>query len=977
MCGVAGIFAYHYAANPADRDELRRIRDHMINRGPDGSGEWFSQDGRMALGHRRLSIIDLSPAGAQPMQTTDGSLVISFNGEIYNYRVLRQKLEAKGVRFQSQSDTEVLLHLYAEKGVEMLHDLRGMFAFALWDARKQALLLARDPYGIKPLYYADDGWTCRVASQVKALLAGGKVARDPEPAGILGFYLFGHVPEPHTLYQEIRSVPAGSYLWVNEFGARAPQTYFSIAQTWADAAHSPRSSGEDPQNAIRSALLDSVRHHLVADVPVGAFLSAGVDSGALVGLMRDAGQKDIQTITVAFEEFSGSQNDEAPLAALTARHYGVQHHVRRVSEKEFHDDLPKIFAAMDQPTIDGINTWFVAKATHEHGLKVAISGLGGDELFGSYPSFRNIPRSVRLLSAPSLIPGAGDIFRWLASAPLKSFPKITPKLAGLLKYGGSYAGAYFLQRGLFMPWELKDLLDPELLQCGLKRLRLMDLLGSETSKKASAFGRVAGLEASLYMRNQLLRDTDWAGMSHSVEVRTPLVDSQLLATLAPVLTKGADYSKKYLAVAPSTPLPQSITNRPKTGFVIPMQRWMQKQDGDIPPHNDAHWSRNWVLRVIKDFSSAGRSRPFIPTASKLPGRQAKKILIFRVGSIGDTVVALPALRQIVAKFPNAARTLLTNIPVDGGIKAAPLASVLEGTGIADNYIAYPPRLSGVRPAMRLLLELRRQRFDLLIYLMPKRTFWQISRDWLFFRAAGIKAISGMHFSSSTQTSHPTANGLYEHEAQRLLRCIGIPTLKTPPPASWNLSLTATEKEHFTTRFDLPATLGDYAIINIGGKPQVNQWGQDHWAEWAKRLSRQFPTLGLVVIGAESERTASQHVLDAWSGKAMNLCGRLTPRASAVAIQQANIFVGHDSGPMHLASSVGTPVVGIFSARNHRGIWYPLGANNEVLYHSVPCAGCGLNTCEKYASKCITSITVDEVLSACERLLDSKRLVRPN
>ena len=235
MCGIAGIYAYHYAANPVDRTELRRIRDHMAARGPDGVGEWYAQNERVGLGHRRLAIIDLSEQGAQPMTSADGKLVVTFNGEIYNYRQLRAELEARGHRFRSQSDTEVLLHLYAEKGEAMVRDLRGMFAFGLWDAEKDALLLARDPYGIKPLYYADDGWTLRFASQVKALLAGGKVSRNQEPAGWVGFCLFGSVPEPFTTYQEIRALPAGSTLWVDRIGTREIKQYFSIAETYCRA----------------------------------------------------------------------------------------------------------------------------------------------------------------------------------------------------------------------------------------------------------------------------------------------------------------------------------------------------------------------------------------------------------------------------------------------------------------------------------------------------------------------------------------------------------------------------------------------------------------------------------------------------------------------------------------------------------------------------------------------------------------------
>ncbi|MFZ1575435.1 MAG: hypothetical protein WAT36_09445, partial [Chromatiaceae bacterium] len=235
MCGIAGLYAYRPTPS-VDRDELRRIRDQMQARGPDGKGEWYSDDGHLALGHRRLSIIDLSERGAQPMVSADGRLVVTYNGEIYNYRALRRDLEARGRVFRTNSDTEVLLHLYADKGAAMVHDLRGMFAFALWDGARRTLFLARDPYGIKPLYWSDDGHTLRLASQVKALLAGGAIARDPDPAGIVGFYLFGSVPEPYTSYRAIRELPAGSYLLAGEQGVAAPVCYFSVAATFVAAS---------------------------------------------------------------------------------------------------------------------------------------------------------------------------------------------------------------------------------------------------------------------------------------------------------------------------------------------------------------------------------------------------------------------------------------------------------------------------------------------------------------------------------------------------------------------------------------------------------------------------------------------------------------------------------------------------------------------------------------------------------------------
>jgi asparagine synthase (glutamine-hydrolysing) len=658
MCGVAGIFAYHYAATPVDRDELRAIRDHMAARGPDGKGEWFADNHRVALGHRRLAIIDLSNRAAQPMASADGQLVISFNGEIYNYRQLKKDLEARGCIFRTESDTEVLLHLYAEKGEAMLGELRGMFAFALWDARKQAMLLARDPFGIKPLYYADDGWTCRFASQVKALLVSDKVSRLPEPAGLAGFYLFGSVPEPYTLYQEIRSVPAGSYLWVDATGPSHPVQYFSIAQAWAEGEQTRPLDPAELQQRVREAVLDSVRHHMVADVPVGAFLSAGIDSGALVGLMAEAscrrpapgpkvliatgsprsGSADaIQSITLAFAEFRNTHADEAPLAEMVARHYGVDHTTRIVGEQEFRDDLPNILAAMDQPSIDGINTWFVSKAASEAGLKVAVSGLGGDELFGGYPSFRDIPRWVRLLWLPSHLPGLGALAEQVQAAFVPLFPRINPKAAGMLRYGGTYPGAWLLRRGLFLPRELPALIGKDMAQEGLRRLQPLQHIQRQlafgpgaglqhssvgaaplcpsgcsprTTAMHTAYAKVATLESALYMRNQLLRDTDWASMAHSLEIRTPLVDATLLRQLAgPLATATPSNHKHLLANSPARPLPDEIANRAKSGFTTPISDWQQRGDSipawrKVPTlvRKNCPWARRWCFAVKNNLS---------------------------------------------------------------------------------------------------------------------------------------------------------------------------------------------------------------------------------------------------------------------------------------------------------------------------------------------------------------------------------------
>ena len=494
MCGLNGIFAYHSASSAPAESELIATRDAMRGRGPDGSGVWWSSDRRCALGHRRLSILDLSERASQPMISEDGQLAVVFNGEIYNYPVLRKELEADGVRFRTTSDTETLLHLYARCGAGMVHRLRGMFALAIWDEARRGIFVARDPYGIKPLYTANDGWTFRFASQVKALLAGHGVSRDTEPAGVVGFHLFGSVPEPFTLYREIRALPAGHTQWVDAAGPREPRPFANLAAILAEGARSPSPPAELPQR-VRVAVRESVRAHLLADVEVGVFLSAGIDSGALLGLMRDASQQEIRAITLAFEEFSGTDEDEVPLAARVAEHYGARHVIRRVSEHEFRDDLPAILEAMDQPSIDGVNTWFVAKAAREVGLKVALSGLGGDELLAGYPSFVDLPRWRRRFGPLAAIPGLGRLARLTLRNIAPGIGRARPKALGLFDYAQSWAGVYLLRRGLFLPHELGQVMDPDLAHEGLRRLQpLRHLTASLLPDPGSLVARVSALE---------------------------------------------------------------------------------------------------------------------------------------------------------------------------------------------------------------------------------------------------------------------------------------------------------------------------------------------------------------------------------------------------------------------------------------------------------------------------------------------------
>ncbi|WP_119290391.1 asparagine synthase (glutamine-hydrolyzing) [Azohydromonas sediminis] len=518
MCGIAGIVSYRdAAAAPLDREELRRMRDAMAARGPDGAGDWVSRDGSVAFAHRRLAIIDLDARAAQPMIDPDTGNVIVFNGEIYNYRELRRDLERAGPVFRTESDTEVLLHLYATHGERMVERLRDMFAFAIWDGRNQTLFLARDPLGIKPLYYADDGHTLRFAFQVKALAAGGALSAEPSAAGVAGFFLWGHVPEPWTWLAAVKALPAGATLTLRRGLPRPdPRLYFDLRNEIVRAEAGDPSAREAVQEAL-AAVDDSVRQHLVADVPVGAFLSAGRDSTLIATLAARHLAEPLRSITLGFDEYRGTGLDEVPVAEAVAQRLGARHATRRIRREDFEAERERILAAMDQPSIDGVNTWFVSRAAAQSGLKVALSGLGGDELFGGYPSFAQVPRLARRLRLLAWAPLLGRAFR-IVSAPWIA-RLASPKWAGLFEKGGTLEGASLLRRALIMPWEIARLVELDLTLRGLQELAPLEDMRVRVAGTRNPQLAVMALEMSGYMCNQLLRHADWAGMARSIETR--------------------------------------------------------------------------------------------------------------------------------------------------------------------------------------------------------------------------------------------------------------------------------------------------------------------------------------------------------------------------------------------------------------------------------------------------------------------------
>lgn len=573
MCGFAALFSYHSYAPKIDQSELKLINDRMLRRGPDGEGFWYSDDGRVGLAHRRLAIIDLTATGHQPMSlpTQNERYHITYNGEIYNFRALRSDLEAEGFEFVTQSDTEVLLRLYERHGPDMVQLLRGMFALVIWDSQERDLYMARDPFGIKPLYYADDGRTVRIASQVKALLAGGAIDQEPDPAGHAGYFLMGSVPEPYTLYRAIKALPAGHWMRVGSDGDRRIVRYFDLVQKLAEPAT------DGPKINLRDALLESIKAHFIADVPVGVFLSAGLDSTSIAGLSAECQGGGLQSITLGFDEFKGQALDEVPLAEAVADLYKMEHQTSRIGSADFDKIYDDLLESMDQPSIDGVNTYFVAQAAVKKGLKVALSGLGGDELFGGYDTFSRVPDMVNKVRG---VPGAsmfGKAFRVVTAPWISNF--VSPKAAGILEHGGSYGGAYLLRRGLYMPWELGQVMDGDMARAGLRELDPILRLNHLSDGVDEPKRKVAALELTQYMRNQLLRDSDWAGMAHSLEIRVPLVDRMLFEQLSPSVLRPGGQTKQKMAQTPKVSLPDRILNRPKTGFAIPVDRWLEARSG--------------------------------------------------------------------------------------------------------------------------------------------------------------------------------------------------------------------------------------------------------------------------------------------------------------------------------------------------------------------------------------------------------------
>ena len=614
MCGISGYFSFAGNIGPEHAAAVRRATSLLAHRGPDDCG--FFEDNRVMLGHRRLSILDLSEDGHQPMSNEDATVRVVFNGEIYNFRELRAELVQAGHHFRSLTDTEVLIHGYEEWGIELLLEkLRGMFAFALYDARRATVILARDRFGIKPLYYVEGPgarWIA-FASETKALVGAGLASSEVDRRALAGFLLLGSIPAPRTLRRRIACLPAGHFMVLARGCEPFARRYWDFSEA-VSAERGRQRGGQIPD--IGETLQEAVSSHLISDAPLGVFLSGGMDSAAIAALASRAHAGPLQTVTITFGE--GAFN-EAAEARAAAEAFHTQHHELRVTSRDFILELPRFLAAMDQPTNDGVNTYFVSKAAREAGLKVVLSGLGGDEVFWGYRHYSwlegrapwlrmllGLPDSLRrtVLAASSLYGLATGQERWSRLGQLSDRP--------------SASGVYLTARGFFPAAQVSQLLGVSSTELG----RLVEeALASDSQGRmdGAAFNQ---LEMKRYLHDQLLRDADVFSMAHGIETRIPFLDHRLACQVAclPAAAKRSNgVNKPALLGALPHPILAAAAGRKKMGFTFPIGRWLAENIGPMQAMaegSDAmdtretgrlfrafgagrlHWSRAWAMVVV-------------------------------------------------------------------------------------------------------------------------------------------------------------------------------------------------------------------------------------------------------------------------------------------------------------------------------------------------------------------------------------------
>jgi asparagine synthase (glutamine-hydrolysing) len=605
MCGVAGFLATG-AARPGEA-VLRAMGDAMAHRGPDASGTWLSPDGRMGLSHRRLSIIDLSPAGAQPMSSADGSLVISFNGEVFNFREIRAELEGKGHVFRGGSDTEVMLAAFREWGVEAaVRRFIGMFAFALWDAGARKLFLVRDRIGIKPLFLARLPGILLFASELKALLAYPGFPREVDRAALQYYLGFQYVPAPHAVWRGVEKVLPGHIVEIGEDGRTSDRAYWDLFDHWRKDDGRPRAAGEYEEEL--SALLDSsIRYRMISDVPLGAFLSGGIDSSLTVALMRKAGSGPVKTFSIGFGERG---YDESPHARAVARHLGTDHHEKICTPQEALALVRRIPDAYDEPFADSsaIPTMLVSEFTRRH-VTVSLSGDGGDELFCGYPRYRWVRQGGMALRIPGFL-------RKPVASLLSRIPVHKVQRGAESVLHDDPAEMYFDTVGIFGRRGLSGIVADPVDDSHLSYFRTF-----RDPRSGGIVERAMATDILTYLPDDILAKVDRASMAYSLEARVPLLDHRVVEFAARLpmefKVRGGE-TKHLLRKILLRHVPGELLDRPKMGFGIPVNRWLRNELRPLLSEylneerirREKYLAPEGVARVVREHLSGRRDHQY-------------------------------------------------------------------------------------------------------------------------------------------------------------------------------------------------------------------------------------------------------------------------------------------------------------------------------------------------------------------------------
>ena len=591
MCRIAGIVNFELPFEEIEKN-VNHMCDLQKHGGPDSGGIYTSEEKNLVLGNRRLSLLDMSDSGQMPMQYGD-RYYITYNGEIYNFKTLKNELISLGHQFKNETDTEVILAGYAQWGVLVFSKLKGMYAFALWDSKERELFLVRDVMGIKPLYYGVQNNNIYFASEIRAF-EGIEVLSEENKSWPIFMMAYGHLPEPITTYQKIKPLPSGCFLKYSLSNKNISiQSYshlsFSNQIEAVDSAHYEH----------KHSIENSVKNHLIADAPIGVFLSGGLDSGVIATVASKYKETELNTLSIYFDE---PEFSEKKYQDILIKQLNCKHHQLLLKEEDFHNSFESILQSMDLPSCDGINTWFISRYAKEIGLKAVLSGLGGDELYGGYPSFNRIGLALLLQQLPDFLKSIG---KTSASKKLNRMSYL--KLDGI-------QGIYLFLRGHFTPNDIAHYL-------GAYEQEIWTILNNEPNvyslDKVEGKNKASWMEFNMYMKNQLLRDSDVMSMIHGVEIRVPFLDEvtvRLAYKTSPEIKFAGPMPKQFLIDMFKNEMPADIWDRPKMGFSFPFSKWLSnssfvKDKSNIENKNlnsyynkfingNLHWSQLMSLVIL-------------------------------------------------------------------------------------------------------------------------------------------------------------------------------------------------------------------------------------------------------------------------------------------------------------------------------------------------------------------------------------------